>query len=116
MTQRTANWIWSNTQDFTVHVRVDNGLRSRGYQAARCQRPRCITAAGWTRPVTVEPIGRALNERIGRAYRQKDTARWYLRSMTSASVRSVTVRALRKDQGRSVRSRAPVAFMLTARR
>jgi len=58
VTYGTPTWIWSVAVDDALYVRGYNGQRSRWYEAAVQQKAGRIIAAGMTKEVTFEPVGR----------------------------------------------------------
>ena len=58
VTYGTPTWIWSVAVDDALYVRGYNGQNSRWYQAAVQQKAGRIIAAGMTKEVTFEPVGR----------------------------------------------------------
>jgi len=96
-TYGTPTWIWSVVVDDGLYVRAYNGQSSTWYQAAMRQKAGRITAAGMTKevtfePVTFEPSGGALNDRIDDAYRAKYKNSPYVKPMIGNRARSATVK------------------------
>jgi hypothetical protein len=59
-TYGTPTWIWSVVVDGALYVRRYNGQQSRWYQAAVGQRAGRSRAAGITKEVVFESIGRSM--------------------------------------------------------
>ena len=59
-TYGTPTWIWSVVVDGALYVRGYNGQQSRWYQAAVGQRAGRSRAAGITKEVVFESIGRSM--------------------------------------------------------
>jgi hypothetical protein len=91
-TYGTPTWIWSVVVDDGLYARAYNGQSSRWYRAAVRQRAGRITAAGFTKEVSFDPVDGAVNDRIDEAYRAKYSNSPYLKPMIGDGARSATVK------------------------
>jgi hypothetical protein len=82
-------------------VRAYNGKKSSWYQAAMRQKAGRIKAAGMTKEVAFEPIGGPINNLIDDAYRTKYHDSPYLSPMIAAPARSVTVKVMPRNIGKT---------------
>ena len=94
VTYGTPTLIWSVAVDDALYVRAYNGQKSRLYQAAVRQRSGRIIAAGMTKEVTFEPVGRTVNDRVNEAYQAKYRGSPYLAPMIGAGARAATVKIM----------------------
>jgi hypothetical protein len=98
-TYGTPTWIWSVVVDDALYVRAYNGQKSSWYQAALRQKAGRITAAGFTKEVSFDPVEGPINDLIDDAYRAKYKGSPYLQPMISARARSATVKVMPREAG-----------------
>jgi hypothetical protein len=93
-TYGTPTWIWSVAVDGALYARAYNGTNSRWHQAAMRQKAGRITAAGFTRKVSFEPVDGPINELIDGAYKAKYKGSPYLSPMIGKNARAATVKVV----------------------
>ena len=93
-TYGTPSWIWSVAVDGALYARAYNGTNSRWHQAAMRQKAGRITAAGFTRKVSFEPVDGPINELIDGAYKAKYKGSPYLSPMIGKNARAATVKVV----------------------
>jgi hypothetical protein len=94
VTYGTLTWIWSVAVNGALFVRAYHGKNSRWYQAAVRQKAGRITAAGFTKEVSFEPVDGTINDLVDEAYRAKYHGSAYLSPMIGDRARSATVKVM----------------------